>query len=583
MSSVRLWLPESYRQREEEVRARGAVAIVTGPDVGLPPMTDENVRDAAAGLAIETALPLLAAFALVMDSVPHRDHAELRAEQVRATRAILPPPYCQRAIDYLEAGRRDLVFTHEQLLLAMRLVIEHGQPGPPGQVDQPRLAQLLLGLTDVMVSGKEFKARAEDAAVSLALRRLGLPRSEQTRYELARWYDLLITRARASAGTEGSVDLDGLFRARTGLSIENFLGIAWFHATPLRSPHSPAELMSAGFHTVLAELQLKYRDPDTAAAAAKLLIADVPTLRERFKRDTARLHLSSLRPFWEHPYVRLDSGRILPVSSALALNRGIRGVYHLLIDQAGVTSGTGVNHLTSYIGRLHEEYLTDLLGRALASGRHGAFASEADVMTASRRAGKPPFDAAIITDGTLVLIEMLTATLRLDTLERGDLALYRRDFDRDFKKKAEQLAQAVEGVGNGTWTIPGVEPASVRRVVPVLASLHPFPLFGPPMWTPFTAAFASPAFGHGAAVMPLQLVTDEELEALEAFQGASSMSIVDALARRASNPAWTESRMMHVILRAWGLTQPDNAGMQTLYRTAATAISKAAAGAFALG
>jgi hypothetical protein len=103
------------------------------------------------------------------------------------------------------------------------------------------------------------------------------------------------------------------------------------------------------------------------------------------------------------------------------------------------------------------------------------------------------------------------------------------------------------------------------------------------MWTPFTAAFASPAFGHGAAVMPLQLVTDEELEALEAFQGAGSMSIVDALARRASNLAWTESRMMHVILRAWRLTQPDNAGMQTLYRTAATAISKAAAGAFALG
>jgi hypothetical protein len=582
MSSVRLWLPESYRRQEEEVRARGAVAAVTGRDVGLPPMTDEKVRDVAAGLAVETALPLLAALALVMGSVPHRDHAELRADQVRAARAILPAPYRQRAIDYLEAGRRDLVFSQEQLLVAMRLVIEHGQPGPPGQVDQPRLAQLLLGLTDVMVSGEEFKARAEEAVVSLALRRLGLPRSEQTRYELARWCDLLITRARAAAGTEGSVDLDGLFRARTGLSIEDFLGIALFHATPLRSPHSPAELMSAGFHTVLAQLQLKYRDQDTAAAAAKLLIADVPTLRERFRRDTVRLHLSSLRPFWEHPYVRLDSGRILPVSSSLALNRGIRGVYHLLIDQAGVTSGTGVNHLTSYIGRLHEEYLTDLLGRALASGRHGAFASEADVMAASRRADKPPFDAAIVTDGTLVLIEMLTATLRLDTLERGDLTLYRRDFNRDFKK-AEQLARAVEDVGNGTWTIPGVEPSSVRRVVPVLASLHPFPLFGPPMWTPFTAAFASPAFGHGAAVMPLQLVTDEELEALEAFQGAGSMSIVDALARRASNPAWTESRMMHVILRAWGLTQPDNAGMQTLYRTAATAISKAAAGAFALG
>jgi hypothetical protein len=48
-------------------------------------------------------------------------------------------------------------------------------------------------------------------------------------------------------------------------------------------------------------------------------------------------------------------------------------------------------------------------------------------------------------------------------------------------------------------------------------------------------------------------------------------------------PGMTESRMTHVILRAWGLTEPDNAGMQTLYGTAATAISNAVVGAFDLG
>lgn len=47
------------------------------------------------------------------------------------------------------------------------------------------------------------------------------------------------------------------------------------------------------------------------------------------------------------------------MSSELALNRGIRGIYHLLIDQAGKTWGNaGVNELTSFIGRLHEDYLT---------------------------------------------------------------------------------------------------------------------------------------------------------------------------------------------------------------------------------
>ena len=95
------------------------------------------------------------------------------------------------------------------------------------------------------------------------------------------------------------MDLDVLFQAATGLEIEDFLAIAWMHAAPLYRPRSPQDLAAAGFHTVLAGLQHRYRDPDTAAAAAALLIGDVATMRERFARDTADLHRSSLRPFWE--------------------------------------------------------------------------------------------------------------------------------------------------------------------------------------------------------------------------------------------------------------------------------------------
>jgi hypothetical protein len=578
MSSVDLWLPESYRRRQEEVRARGGVVAVTGCDVGLAPVTYGQVREFASGLVIETAFPRLAAFMLVMGPGGPQGPAELRAVQVRAAREFLPSPYRERAIGFLEAGRRDVVFCQEQLLLVMRLVIEHGQPGPPGEIDKPGMARLLLGVTDLMVSGEGLETGpAENIAVALALRRLGLPRGEKVTCEVARWYDLLVTRARAAAGTPGALDLDVLFQATTGLEIEDFLAIAWVHAAPLYSPRSPQDLASAGFHTVLASLQHRYRDPATAAAAAALLIGDVATMRERFARDTADLHRSSLRPFWEHPYIRLDSGRILPVSSELALNRGIRGIYHLLIDQAGKTRGNaGVNELTSFIGRLHEAYLTTLLQRVFASGHHGTFVSEAEVIAANSHGEKPPFDGAIITGDTVVLVEMLTATLRLDTLEKCDPSRYRRDFDHYFKRKTAQLARAVKETGSGRWVIPGVSPASVRRVAPVLASLHPFPLFGP-MWNPFRTAFGQPAFGHKATVMPLQLITDEDIEILEAFQGAGSMPITDALTRRTANPAWAESRMTHVIVRAWNLQEPGNPAMYALYKTATTALRDAAA------
>ena len=103
------------------------------------------------------------------------------------------------------------------------------------------------------------------------------------------------------------------------------------------------------------------------------------------------------------------------------------------------------------------------------------------------------------------------------------------------------------------------------------------------MWTPFTAAFATPAFGHGTMVMPLQLVTDEDLEILEAFQPPAQCRSWTRLPAAPAIRHRLESRMMHVILRAWRLMEPDNAGMQTLYRTAATAISNAVVGAFDLG
>ena len=546
------------------MRARGVVTVVSGQDVGLAPMTDAQVRGLATGLVIETTLPLLAGVMCVVDTVWYRSEAQVLAEQIRAARAFLSSPYRERAIDYLEAGRRGVVFTAEQLLLAMRLVIEHGQLGVSSGVDTLRVTQLVLSVTDIMGREELESGTPENLAVALTLRRLGLPRAEQPLHELARWYDLLVTRARAAVGTPGAMDLGPLFRARTGLAIEDFLGIAWMHAAPVLTAGRPAELGQADHRMMLADPERHYRDPDIAAAAAALLIGDLPAMRARFERDAADLHRPSLRPFWEYPYIRLDSGRIVAVSSTFALNRGVRGIYHFLIDELSGARGTGVNELTSFVGRLHEEYLADLLRRAFASGCHGVFVSEAEVIAASGRNDRPPFDAAIVAGDTVVLVEMLTATARLRTLESGDPALYQRDFDTYFKKKAEQLARAVKGVSNGTWIIPRLSPGSVRRVLPVLASLHPFPLFGP-MWNPFTSVFGQPTFGHGATVMPLQLITDEDLEVLEAFQGAGSLSIVDALMRRTENPAWIESRMTNVLMRAWKLTAPENPAMRDLY------------------
>ena len=72
---------------------------------------------------------------------------------------------------------------------------------------------------------------------------------------MASWrlrHDLFVTRARAAAGTEGAIDLDALFRARTRLGIVEYPGIALFHAAPLLSPQHERGLVASGVTRCLA-------------------------------------------------------------------------------------------------------------------------------------------------------------------------------------------------------------------------------------------------------------------------------------------------------------------------------------------
>ncbi len=87
-----LWLPESHRRREEEMRARGVVVAVTGRDVSAAPMTDSQVRELASELVIETTIPLLVGVMRMTESSSEHDRAELRATQIRAARAFLASP-----------------------------------------------------------------------------------------------------------------------------------------------------------------------------------------------------------------------------------------------------------------------------------------------------------------------------------------------------------------------------------------------------------------------------------------------------------------------------------------------------------
>jgi len=125
--------------------------------------------------------------------------------------------------------------------------------------------------------------------------------------------------------------------------------------------HSPAELIGAGFHTVLAELQLKYPRPghrNCRREAAHRRRAHAARAFQEGHRQAAPVIAQAVLGVpvcqagqWPHPAC-LFRPRTEP--------RHPRGLPPA--DRPGRSHQRHrVNHLTSYIGRLHEEYLTDLL------------------------------------------------------------------------------------------------------------------------------------------------------------------------------------------------------------------------------
>ncbi len=93
---------------------------------------------------------------------------------------------------------------------------------------------------------------------------------------------------------------------------------------------------------------------------------------------------------------------------------------------------------------------------------------------------------------------------------------------------------------------------------------------------PVQDSIGQPAFGHKATVMPLQLITDEDIEILEAFQAAGSMPITTHSPSR-REPGM--DRVTHDTRHRPRLEspEPDNPAMYALYKTATTALRDAAA------
>jgi|GEM_PF-1552360 len=584
-----LWLPERYR----DASRLGYLTYLRWGDVSEAPMSEDRLCDVASRLHTEAVIRLVSVAGTLLDNT-HIDlhNLQLTREQQRAlVRELCEPKTAANADWYLRNGRRDVFVHREQLLIAAKLAILYGKPGvPEDPIDQAHIGELLLGINTMLGQTGEQLETSSSLLTTLALRGGALGRNEQNRYAAGRYYDLLVTRARAK-----TLQFEETFRKAVGMSIEAYLGFALMYLEPFHGVQSVNELAIKDFLNAIGRYESQIRDQRLRQACQDAFSLDRAGFKAALQAQPGSVFGGSYLAFKERPLYRMENGSAIPISLDLLEERLAVGPYWALHSECMRRGGRrAVAQFVGQLGPVFEEYLTDLLRRIYANSHlaHVQFFDEKAIIQASTiysASNKPPFDAAILVGDTLVLVEIFAGALALRVLERADPN--RLDLDVEgHQKKIRQLARAVKEIaGNQALIKAGLDLSTIRHIFPVVALLQPYPQ-RQSTWLPLLnkwtldhtlvqnhyagteAVIRFDAQKPTVTVHVPQIITAEEFEMLEPALRDGSLSLPGLLQQKMNDSQARFLSMKNYLLGIRRIPERANQHMRILFDVAMDAV-----------
>lgn len=534
-----------------------------------------RLRELASSLSAESMLLYIGTMSIILNNTPW-DLDILHAQQCDLAQYLCTPEVARRVAHCIETRSGDVLIHEEQLLFAAKLALCYGQPGPAKDISLEQFGELLLGINDLLRQEEVETATIHEVMIVRSLRRRGLVRNEQTRYLLPRYFDLLVTRARGKV--LAGVDFDRMFLDAVGFTIEQWMAFAFLYAVPFTGVSSIKELQDKGLLTMIQRWEGQVRDPEVLNRCQRLLSRKRAAFRSELLPVGAEVIRADNLPMQEHPLFRFEDGSAFPISLPLLMEKGTMGVYwmlHKLFSQKDPKEG--VRTFTAFVGQLFQEYVTDLFKRISShssdSSQH--FYDEQAILATSKRTRQhlnPPFDGVVLSNDSLILIEMSTVALSAQVMETGDASAFSAVIQRSFVPKIKQLKAAFQGLADGTWQVPGLVRNTIRHVYPALVLLHPFPQTVA-TWQPLKAVATTPdwyRFGgplFTTYVHEPQILTAEELEMLEPLLCRGEQSLPSLLSDKVSHPETAVMDMKTFLLAVRRIQERPNEHMLALYTT----------------
>lgn len=409
--------------------------------------------------------------------------------------------------------------------------------------------------------------------IKLSMRHHSRTLQEQPRYLLARYYDLLVTRSQEKGNAK--FDFDQAMYNATGLHIEEFMALAFLYFAPFGDKTEVHQLAAHNFWGMIREIEALIRKHEMRELVQKTFGYTRAEFRHTFRKGASNPLDISLLPFKKRPFYRTTNGSALPISLPFVLEKFSAGTYWTLHGWYCDQSKKAMNAFTEFVGDRFQDYGTDLLARTYSgvafSGQH--FYSEQEIIEASPNASRgvrPPFDAVLIGQDSLVIFEITTESIPVTVLERGDPGEFIKEAQERLGKKFEQLKNACNGLANGTWSAPGLDRRKISHIYPVLVLLHPYPQ-NMATWQPLQEHMPTPELiqcGYEfltAEVHRAQILTAEELEMLEPLLYSGQYLLPNLLKAKTGDQIWVVQSMKNFLLRGLKIEEQSNEYMLTRY------------------
>jgi hypothetical protein len=537
-------------------------------------------------IAVCSALSRLLAVGHEARQLPHYTAMEVVQRQI--ANWVLSPIYSGDVVRLLTGGARaprQALVHDEQLLLAMKLAVLHGQDGPPelaGPEHWHAVGRILLGLNGLLGRTRVDDPES-DLMLGMTVRGLSVTNSEPAAYLIARYFHLLAESSHGvfdGGGAGRTFDAD--FASAYGVSIEEFMALAALCAAPFANLNDPlaSRLGPGGFWQAgkLALQQMAAAGYD--AAKLDLVAGDKSWYASQFAGAQA-LWTSTFYPFYERPFYRSVTDTIIPLSHRLSLEKIGSGVYWMLHAAHRAQGGRAVQHFMGAFGGPVEEYIDGILRRSFPPTGTREYIPGGTI-SAYRSPGFPsPVDGGdgyLMANGRVVVFEMTGSAIPAQTLLSGDGARFRDDFERKMVMevtssgaqklgKFAQLDRVVRDLIGGHLILPGLAPGEIKEVFPVLVSLTPFPQLAN-IWSVINDILSKwKLFQFNAPsvlVHPPQIATVEELELLEAGFAAGEYTLPELLWGKWCDPFMRDSSLKNYLVKEH-LREHDNPELHAIY------------------